>query len=93
MVSAQKVNQLPVPGTQRGKAVKDLTAAAEAYIAARDERMALTAKEVEAHDRLVALMNEHDLEDYVDDDAGLTVVIETKRKAKARRKKDESNEE
>lgn len=80
-----KPKQVNVPGTER-KIHKDITAAAEAYVEARDERMEWTKHEVESNEKLVKTMEKHELTEYIDEDAELHVTIpEHKIKAKVRR--------
>lgn len=89
MVQAQKIDQLPVPGTQREGVVEEITELAEEYIEVRDQRMELGRKEVDLRDQLLDMLDEHGVEEYADDDAGITVTVDVTRKVKARRKKDE----
>lgn len=63
-----------------------LNDAAETYRIARDERMRLTEEEVEAADKLLALMHEHKLTTYEFD--GLVVTVDTAEKVKVKRKKE-----
>lgn len=53
----------------------DITASGVKYRAIRDQRMALTASEIEAKGDLLALMLSHALEMYVDEDAELIVEL------------------
>ncbi len=69
--------QTTIPGTER-KTHADIVKAAEAYVKARDERMALTKKEVETKSVLAAAMKKHNLDTYVveGDDEDLEVTFE-----------------
>lgn len=69
--------QTTIPGTER-KTHADVAKAAEAYVDARDKRMALTKKEVETKAALAAAMRKHKLETYVveGDDEDLEVTFE-----------------
>ncbi len=69
----------------------EVTEAAEKYVKVRDERMALTKKEVDLRDSLGALMEEHKLEEYHDDE--LTVTLTTNKKVKVKVKGDDPSEE
>jgi hypothetical protein len=87
--------QMKIPGTEQ-RAIKEIDAAAERYVEARDARMELTEKEVELRDRLVDLMRKHKLEVYRDDDAApplLVLLIVGKDKVKVRRESDEAEAE
>jgi len=66
--------QTHIPGTEP-KSIKEVDTAAEAYVEARDERMALTEKEVEAKDALINVMKKHDLSVYRDDEADPPLVV------------------
>lgn len=56
----------------RQDAVPEIDRAAQAYVHARDERMALTEDEVESQAALDQVMLKHDLLEYVyEDDAGV----------------------
>jgi hypothetical protein len=57
------------------KSIKEVDLAAEAYCEARDERMKLTEKEVEARDSLLAVMQKHKLDLYRDDDASPPLLV------------------
>lgn len=67
-MAAKTKKQLQIAGTET-KAIKEVDSAAEAFVEARDERMALTEREVEAREALIAVMNKHKLDVYLDDDA------------------------
>jgi hypothetical protein len=74
--------QEPIPGTER-KTIPAIREAAEQYITIRDERAELAAAEVEANDILVGLMVDHEIIEYIDEDAEFRVVIRgTKTRAK-----------
>ena len=66
--------QTSIPGTEP-KSITEVDTAAEAYVEARDERMALTEKEVEAKDALINVMKKHDLSVYRDDEADPPLVV------------------
>jgi hypothetical protein len=53
--------QMDIPGTERPK-IKEIEAAAEAYVDVRDKRMKLTEKEVTAQTALVAAVVAHTAE-------------------------------
>lgn len=92
---AKTKKQLAIAGTER-TANKKVEAAAEAYVEVRDERMALTKKEVEARDKLLAAMEEAKLTEYVDEaaDPPLTVeVVEGAKKVKVRRETDDVDDD
>lgn len=71
---AKTKKQSALPGMER-KSIKELDAAAEAYVEARDERMKLTEKEVEFKEALVAVMKKHDLQVYKDEDAEPPLIV------------------
>ncbi len=58
--------QLKIAGTEQER-IKEVEDAAEGYVDARDKRMRLTKKEVEAHAALLAVMKEHKLTVYRDE--------------------------
>lgn len=66
--------QMRVPGTEK-KTIKELDAAAEAYVEARDARMKKTEKEVEAKEALISVMKKHELTVYKDDDADPPLIV------------------
>ena len=74
---ARRKKQGTIPGTER-TVHADITAAAEAYVEVRDERMEMTENEVEANAKLVAAMKKHDLTEYIDEDAELKVTLPEK---------------
>lgn len=81
--------QTTVPGTERTHH-KDITKAAEAYVAVRDERMEMTEREVEKRAALTTVMLKHELEEYVDEDAEIRVTVSQKEpKAKVSKYKPE----
>ncbi len=57
-----------LPGIENGKIIKEVSNAAEAYEEARDERMKMLEKEIEAKDHLAEVMKKHKLKVYKDDD-------------------------
>jgi hypothetical protein len=70
------------------KAVREIQAAAEEYIDARDRRMALTITEVETKDALIAAMHKHKRKRYFDGLFEITVKsgdekVRAKRKGEA----------
>lgn len=87
----RKPKQTRVPGTE-AKVIKAITYAAEEYADLRDERMELGKKEVEARDRLLGLLDQHGLEEYVDPDVGVKATREAVVKAKVKRLKDSDEE-
>ena len=66
--------QIPVPGTER-KVVKEVRDAAEGYVVQRDKRMALSKKEKEAKDALIASMRKHKVEVYKDTEASPPFIV------------------
>lgn len=65
-----KPKQARVPGTEQ-PVHKDIIAAAENYVDARDERMTCTKQEVEAKEKLMKLMKKHECSVYdYEDSAG-----------------------
>lgn len=66
--------QAKIPGTERAK-LKEVDAAAEAYVAARDARMKKTEKEVEAKEALIGVMKKHELSVYKDEDASPPLIV------------------
>ncbi len=69
-----RARQSSIPGTER-KVHKDVRAAAEQYVEARDERMECTEIEVDKKAALIKAMRKHDLTEYVDEDAELIVTL------------------
>jgi len=68
--------QTKLAGTQC-EHLPDVTAAAEAYVEARDARQRLTTDEVATRGALSEAMRKHDLPFYEDEDAGLRVKVTT----------------
>jgi hypothetical protein len=66
--------QTALPGMER-KEIPEVNDAAEAYVEARDKRMALTEKEVEAKDALLTVMTKHKLQVYKDESASPPLVV------------------
>lgn len=66
--------QLSIKGTER-ETIKEVDTAAEAYVEARDERIRLTKKEVDAKDALVTVMKKHKLDVYRDENAIPPLVV------------------
>jgi hypothetical protein len=60
------------------ESVKEIEAAAEAYVDARDKRMRLTEKEVEAKTTLIEVMRKHKRTVYRDDNAAPPLLITLK---------------
>jgi len=84
---ARRKKQGTIPGTER-TVHADITEAAETYVEIRDERMELTANEIDANAALVAAMEEHGLTEYIDEEAELKVTLPNKKvKAKVARYK------
>lgn len=71
-----KARQAEIPGTER-KRVEELDHAAEAYVEARDKRMALSEDEHTAKEALIAAMRKSGLSVYRDEEADppLTVTL------------------
>jgi hypothetical protein len=80
--------QKELPGIERQK-VKAIEDAADDYVAVRDKRMALTEKEVEAREVLLALMDKHGLTNYRYDDQIISVL--PARKVKVKHFKDDAD--
>ena len=76
--------QTEIPGTER-TVLPNVTSAAESYVDVRDQRMKLTTEEVSKREILVMEMKEAGLDSYVDEEAGLEIVIEHRDKVKVRR--------
>jgi hypothetical protein len=92
---ARTKKQLPIPGTEK-ETIKEVDSAAEAYVEARDERIRLTDKEVDAKDALVTVMKKHKLDVYRDENAVpplIVTLIPGEDKVKVSRAKDEEDEE
>lgn len=66
--------QLSIAGTE-GKKIREIDVAAEAYEEARDKRMALTEKETEARENLIAAMKKAKVSVYRDDDAAPPIIV------------------
>lgn len=65
---AKPRKQKTLPGMER-KVIKEVSDAAEAYVEARDTRMAHTVKEADQKEALLAVMEKNKLEVYTDPDA------------------------
>jgi hypothetical protein len=92
---ARMKQQTEIPGTER-KTIKEIDAAAEAYIEARDERMELTKREVEAKSLLLEAMQKHNVDTYCDESATpalLVTLIPGEDKVKVRRLDEEEKVE
>jgi hypothetical protein len=86
--------QLEIKGTER-TTIKEVDTAVEAYVEARDERMKLTDREVEAKEALIAVMRNHKLTVYTDENAVPPLVITLipgEDKVKVRRAEEEEGE-
>jgi hypothetical protein len=80
--AAPRKKQLPIPGTER-KHHKDVSEAADDYVAVRDERMALARREIETRAVLMDRMKRHKITRYVDDDFEIEIVsVDEKLKVK-----------
>lgn len=76
-----------LPGME-DSAIEELEDAAKRYVGVRDERMALTEREVDAKDLVLTLMKRHDKETYRRD--GLEIkVVHTDESVKVRFKEEE----
>ena len=67
--------------------IEELESAAEEYAAIRDERMALTEKEVPLKAELIELMHKHDKTSYVHAGVDVKLIVESE-KVRVRIKKD-----
>lgn len=78
--------QSEMPGAER-PVIHDLDSAAEGYVDVRNERMELTAREVEARDVLVGLMRKHGQTVYrvAVDEPLLVTLIEGQAKVRVRK--------
>ena len=73
--------------------IKELNEAAEAYADVRDERQALTRKEVESKGTLLDLMHKKKMSDYVSPGGTIEIhVIVEKEKVRVKIKKDSDGE-
>lgn len=75
-----------IPGTERPGYDEVVAGKAEKYIAARDERMELTKKEVDAKKDLRDVMAERKITQYEDDDVTVDLETEVVEKLKAKRR-------
>lgn len=89
----RKAKQTTIPGTERHERHPDIETAAEAYAEVRDERMALTKKEVAAREVLRAKMKEHGLTLYECDAEDLTVELIPSEGEKVKVKRREAEED
>jgi hypothetical protein len=71
---AKRKKQQALPGMER-KRIEELDSAAETYVEARDERMKLTEREVEARQALVTAMQRHNLTVYKDESATPALIV------------------
>lgn len=81
MAEAQKQPRLPGMVPEKVAEIED---AMEHYRAVRDERMQLTAREGEANEALVKVMQEHKVKEYVSPDGRGKATIITEQKVKAK---------
>lgn len=65
-----KQEEIPMEGdgVAPQKKIKAIETAADKYVTARDERMLLTKKEVDARTHLANVMHEHKMQRYIYDD-------------------------
>ena len=78
--------QLEISGTERAGYDEEIAKKAATYIEARDARMELTKKEVDAKTDLLTAMKERKLESYEDDDFIVNFEAEVTEKLKAKRR-------
>jgi hypothetical protein len=87
---ATRARQTTIPGTT-APTVKAVESAAEVYVDVRDERMGLTKREVQAREKLIAVMKTHGLTVYrlpADDGEGaLIVTVSDESKVTVRKEK------
>lgn len=91
-----KAKQARLDGMPGGTNLPDVSKAAELYVEVRDERMALTKREVETRTLLIGKMRGHSIIEYKDPDSDLVVtLVEGKTKVKVKRagEDDEESEE
>lgn len=69
--------QAQIPGTEV-PTITEVNVAAEAYVEARDARMAKTPAEVSAKETLIEVMKKHSLTTYRDDDATPPLIVTLK---------------
>jgi hypothetical protein len=84
----RRPRQARLPGMEN-TSIPAIDAAAAEYVDARDNRMRLLKEEIEASDKLLALMKEHKQDTYHYD--GCTVKVLSKTKVSVKRDKEESN--
>jgi hypothetical protein len=70
-----------------------LTEAAEEYVSARDDRMALLKKEVDLKETLIGMMRARRIKTYHDDEANLSIVLESKTSLKVKIGSDDEGED
>jgi hypothetical protein len=88
-----KQKQDALPGMENRK-IKALQDAAMDYADIRDQRVALTAQEVELKQKLIELMHKHERETYTYSGVTITLVHEEESvKVKVSKPKDEESEE
>ena len=66
--------QKELPGVER-ESIPEINAAGENYVRVRDERMALTEREVEAHEALLEAMRTHKVKVYKDTEADPPLIM------------------
>jgi hypothetical protein len=66
--------QSELPGIER-KVIKEIDAAAEAYVVERDKRMRLSKRESDAKQALIRVMKKHKVEAYRDDASTPPLII------------------
>lgn len=71
---AKRKKQKQLPGFET-KSIKELDDAAESYVEARDKRMKMTEKEVDAKEALIGVMKKHKLDVYRDENASPALVV------------------
>lgn len=80
---AKRSKQLEAPGTER-QSIQEIADAADAYVAARDERAELSKTEDETRKALEEIMRKHKLEVYRDPNGRFEVTVKMSTKAKVR---------
>lgn len=85
--SRRRSRQVRIPGTE-GPSFPDIDRAAEEYVEIRDERMALTEREVDARGRVINAMKEHKLHAYWSDDF-IVELVDADARVKVRKDKED----
>ena len=92
MAAKKKAKQEDLPGLEN-REIKELNEAAQEYAAIRDERQALTLKEVALKADLLNKMHRRKMTDYVYEDIEIHVVTEEETvKVKIKKKKDDGDD-